>query len=1126
MALVYRLGEDVCISLKSLEDGDFNVAEEKGKLTLRLINFTGELEVQVQSLTPHPLEQPLQTVPELLRESSTGTHDPVSPVASPVDEKKSTDTPGEVMQDDPPPLPTSPSRDEPSGLLDEDPDPLQARALDFEADTSNDIPSSAVSSLSVIDSAPPSTTNSISDDLAALATPPPPPNLKKRGKAAFKDLAKKIISKNHKGSEDNQHPDMNKLSDNWATALMVASGRKRMPDSARERRSFGSQSSIRQDSSQLPPPTRLHAVCADPNVQLEDVQTCLAEIPGSVRIRDSQGNLPIHVLGNNDRLVASAPGRVTGTSIALALMQAYPEGLTEENNDGHFPFVSLIVDWILWTYKPKDKPKQADSDTNKVINLITKDSRNEVRVSIDTVEIIDEQPVVFTEMVDEKSTSTFHSQQQRAKGVMVRSERTYPNVELWEEVEWSFNMLSMAVDELGGKSGGLHKVRLRSLIHHTVKDRTAREAIIKHLCEQVPTLLKTLLLLDDDGGSARTRLFRLSLVRRVLLCPDSVGPWLTNMLQRHGLPSKRAVDYMVMVSEATAEDYIGGYRSILPGDFEAFYNERNQVFEMAGKLKGTIASFVTLDTWETERAASTAMAWHIMDKNLERPFVVGLVLIDLVLHITLMLAFRNDVQFVDPSSGNPIGNVPTQVVIFICSHYFLRKVCEANSMWSLSPKVFRNYFANVWTFFDLVAIILTLTATVWNDNHPFEYRQGFNAFVLGLLWIKVLGFLKVINRDMSTFILALIQILSDLKNFGVVLLVIIFMFGDMMNIALRTKDNGLYCLANTEDLSGVAEDFCTEELYRSYLRVYALLLGDFELDDYKESTGITILFVLFTLLGVVILLNVLIAIISDSYEKAKIKSLLLFGRARVTFVAQNDALERFLRPTSKKSAKKGAPSPRRLVFTNNPIYYAIRASFRWVVMLAIIGTAMDAEVFLVARAISAVRAKETKLVILVFCTYHISLWPFRSRCSSIQSFSPIHTVFLLAALLTCALWVVMFFAVAPFVRKHFPQFVVKAFDCIDRYTAMGTQRIASRLFGLRDVRILAPGEDGEVEEEWLGRMMHLERKIDRVIDNTKEELVDELKDLEKRLCLHQDQVWRTASGNPSTPTRGATSPPR
>jgi hypothetical protein len=120
-----------------------------------------------------------------------------------------------------------------------------------------------------------------------------------------------------------------------------------------------------------------------------------------------------------------------------------------------------------------------------------------------------------------------------------------------------------------------------------------------------------------------------------------------------------------------------------------------------------------------------------------------------------MLAFRNDVRMNKNDSGviGAIGDeVPTQVVLFICCHYIIRKSCEALSLLSLSPVVFRSYFTNFWTMFDVFAIILTMVAVVWHDNHPDQFRQGFNAFVLGLLWMKVLGFLKGESK-IQTFVL-------------------------------------------------------------------------------------------------------------------------------------------------------------------------------------------------------------------------------------------------------------------------------------------------------------------------------------------------------------------------------------
>ena len=57
------------------------------------------------------------------------------------------------------------------------------------------------------------------------------------------------------------------------------------------------------------------------------------------------------------------------------------------------------------------------------------------------------------------------------------------------------------------------------------------------------------------------------------------------------------------------------------------------------------------------------------------------------------------------------------------------------------------------------------------------------------------------------------------------------------------------------------------------------------------TCGSTILFVIFTLYRVTLLLNVLIAIVSDSYEKTPLHGQVLFGKVHIMFVAQNEALE-------------------------------------------------------------------------------------------------------------------------------------------------------------------------------------------------------------------------------------------
>ena len=84
--------------------------------------------------------------------------------------------------------------------------------------------------------------------------------------------------------------------------------------------------------------------------------------------------------------------------------------------------------------------------------------------------------------------------------------------------------------------------------------------------------------------------------------------------------------------------------------------------------------------------------------------------------------------------------------------------------------------------------------------------------------------------------------------------------------------------------------------------MYSILLGDwglFDRDEFNSAFAVT-LFVLFSFMVVVILLNVLIAIVSDSYEKCLLRSKNLFGRARVMLLAELVSFQNLLYASDKK----------------------------------------------------------------------------------------------------------------------------------------------------------------------------------------------------------------------------------
>jgi hypothetical protein len=210
-------------------------------------------------------------------------------------------------------------------------------------------------------------------------------------------------------------------------------------------------------------------------------------------------------------------------------------------------------------------------------------------------------------------------------------------VDISSDVEWALSMLSIMMDELGGKNEIIEASPVNprtGISKQRIEEADKRRSLAVHVITVLPTLLRTVLLIEKNGGVLRKKILGMSIFRRIFLCRESVGDWITEMLRRSGAPSRRAVDYFAIVSEVTVVDFSGDFRTLLTEDVKSFQSARNDVFDAIYGLDGVISSLVVLEDSETTRAASTAAIWHILSQRLSRPFVLALTLIDLILLFT------------------------------------------------------------------------------------------------------------------------------------------------------------------------------------------------------------------------------------------------------------------------------------------------------------------------------------------------------------------------------------------------------------------------------------------------------------------------------------------------------------
>jgi hypothetical protein len=404
--------------------------------------------------------------------------------------------------------------------------------------------------------------------------------------------------------------------------------------------------------------------------------------------------------------------------------------------------------------------------------------------------------------------------------------------------------------------------------------------------------MKVILLIDDE----RDRQFALStsIVRRIMLCGRSVGGWMTAMLlSKDRKMSERVVDHIKRVSDLSRNRV-----QCPPRNKSSRDGERAKIEELVTEvslLQDFVPSLLALGNRGVEEVSTTLIVGKVLDRMISRPFAITVILSDIIFLTVLIYGFRSAIDQL--INGGSLEVVLRWIYVANTGifYFIIREIGKTVSL-CLLPKRERVYFLSFWNFTDMLAIALALAATITMRYHfTFQERgledasflRGLLAVTTGFLWLRVLSLLKAMNMQLATFVLAILHITKDILWFCVILFTLLVSFAQIFYTLLAPSS----C---TSDSSAME---CKKSEY--YLGVYTLLLGDFSQFGRDQLTsGFSIfLMVLYSFMVTVVLLNVLIAVASDSYEKCLIRSHNLFGRARVMLIAELVSFQNLLRKT-------------------------------------------------------------------------------------------------------------------------------------------------------------------------------------------------------------------------------------
>jgi ankyrin repeat protein len=340
------------------------------------------------------------------------------------------------------------------------------------------------------------------------------------------------------------------------------------------------------------------------------------------------------------------------------------------------------------------------------------------------------------------------------------------------------------------------------------------------------------------------------------------------------------------------------------------------------------ADFLTaiqdLPDWLQDTAVVSKHVRNILNDKIVQRFPTSILMLDGMFLFSLIVCFAITTQtHIDLRLGTDEYIAEQQIhkddvsgalmFLYVGAGYFvMREIMQMGSLMGLNS--FAKYFGDPSTWLDMTVIVLvlyyaiTMSVTDYNEIAPDdndylnEFRTGV-AVTQGILWAAIIVFLKSTLVDFAVFVGGLFNVAQRLVAFLIAVSTILLAFAQMFYFVYLDTD---ICEAPTlslafepqvypaeyfdPDLVGCSFPHC--QFGDSLLKVYTMMMGEIG-DETRYSTNLTaqILFVGFAFLVVILLSNVLIAIVTDSYEIIQNdRAAIVFWSNRLDFVAETDAI--------------------------------------------------------------------------------------------------------------------------------------------------------------------------------------------------------------------------------------------
>lgn len=439
----------------------------------------------------------------------------------------------------------------------------------------------------------------------------------------------------------------------------------------------------------------------------------------------------------------------------------------------------------------------------------------------------------------------------------------------------SKNLNNSTVDGITKSKNAEHGAQPQQLLTHALPSKGHRhiiaaqwrmlsdvpmgpKALAAHLLFVPPCLGHIL----DMPSTQRSEFLSIPGVQEFMRLPKSIGPWLEDRIVNDPEMTEATARYFTMLSEIDDKD--------------AF----QELLLAIAALPKLLANMLKLPDEDLDRLIATDIVRQLVEFKSWQPLAVLAKLLDALsvlglLSVFLALTWVPDTE--ESAYGEGVRRSLAIATLALDVILLLYEVLQLVAMCRLGLGKIQLFSKQTALDMLLIACVAAVAIKYLSMDEVMEEDIAVVIVVSTfLLFNKLLEFLTTVNQAIATFKTSLFLIIFALRPFIVVLLIVGFGFIHSFRVVQQCSPEPVEAFGQFGDASW---------------EVFAMLTGAFDKGNYPRSTVLArALFVGYMIIVFIIMMNVLIAVISDSYASAQAKAETLYLRAQIQYTAVWDAM--------------------------------------------------------------------------------------------------------------------------------------------------------------------------------------------------------------------------------------------